>query len=166
MVGEIIIVRKKYDDPYAVGDVINYVMDSLYFTDAIANETELDSIKSAIDDFHRVQSAVNMEGHKRLFHMIITVPFGAYCERRLERLMNYAISYFNQKGYQAIAAFHEGSKGNYKNLHFHLVVNPISYIDGSRLYDTNTTYCEFQGYLQERSNIYFKLISKNTSDII
>lgn len=167
--GNVIVVRKPYNDDMVIPNLISYVAESLFVEDDIyAGGTRLTSdgfysteYHEVIEDFLTVQATADMKNHRRAFHIIISI---ANCKNKcrfINSIAEKSVTYFLSMGYQCYAVPHGGSEKNMDHYHVHVIVNPISFVSGQgRLYDKNALYYNFMNYLSMSTHLNLQVIFK------
>lgn len=153
----ILVLRKPYQNEDALQNVVSYAVESVFadFDEILATENiRIDQECHIIEDMLAVQQGVPMENHRRVHHLVLTMPFCNAMQRTLTTGAEYAIEYFQQLGFQAIAVPHYGSKNHYYQFHIHIAVNSISFIDSRRLLDKGETWKGLRDYVQKRMYIF------------
>lgn len=171
--GNIIVIKKPYNDDMVIPNLISYVAESDYADDDFyAGGTRLtpDGVycteyQEVIEDFLDVQATVDLKNNRRAFQMIVSI---VEC-KNMYGIINYiaqkSVEYFISMGYQCFAVPHYGSKKNMMNYHVHLIVNPISYVSGQgRLYDKSALYYNFMNYLSMSTHLNLQVIFKKAYD--
>ncbi len=80
----------------------------------------------------------------KLRHFIISfAPFEKVSPEKANEIGKVATSYFGRE-YQAVYAVHESTD----NLHIHIVINSVSYIDGHRYGGTKKEFYAFKNYME------------------
>jgi hypothetical protein len=160
--GTVIALRKPYKDENALIDVIAYMLNSVFaeLDEIIAYGVEINDCNQIINDFLEVQSRVDMVNHRKIFHILLTAPISKHMQRMLENAAIITVEYFGRLGYQVIAVPHYGSERVCENFHYHIAVNPISYLGNKRLLDRNETYSSYIAYLERETGNKWNFKSK------
>lgn len=150
----LIVIRKPHQGDDVIDNLVYYTVGSVFaepeeiLTNHIRNDYDLDHM---IEDFYSAQAPYNMKEHRRMFHFILTTRASKEMCRILEESAYALQEYFATTGHQAVLVPHEGSKKNALNYHYHVIVNPISYITGMRMQDQFGTYEAIVDYLNHHT---------------
>ena len=71
---KVVVVRNSYKSSDAVSNVLRYMVNSPFSDteEILSNHVRTDSIENMINDFEEGQKESDLEGHRRLFHYILT----------------------------------------------------------------------------------------------
>ena len=146
---KLLVVGRPHQGNSAVDNVIRYVIASPFAdtSEILSNQIRIDSLQHMIEDFYAVQAPLDMNEHRRVFHFVLTARDSHHKDAILMDGAQALLEYFSEIGHQALLVPHYGSEKNYANHHWHVVVNPISYINGQRLLDKFQTFSQMQEYL-------------------
>ena len=151
---KVVVVRNSYKSSDAVSNVLRYMVNSPFSDteEILSNHVRTDSIENMINDFEEGQKESDLEGHRRLFHYILTTRPSNVQQQVLYDGAENLCDYYEELGHRAVFVFHCGSEHNNTNMHCHVAVNPVSYKTGKRLYDKRETYNGMIRYLNEYSD--------------
>ena len=161
---ELIIMEKKYDNNVAIGNVINYIHNSINRMYSVAMGTTGDTVEDTIHSFERTQKMWGKANGKRIHHLVMS--FEKSKEPTLEQLkyITYCVTeYFSQvKKFQIFSGAHIEQVYNKDNKHIHFAINPINYVNGCRFQNRREDYIELFRYLAENCDVKvdFKIIYK------
>ena len=149
----LLVIRNQHQGDCVVENLIHYMLSSPFAdtSEILANGMRIDSMQHMVEDIYAVQEPLNMDHHRRMFHMVLTTRVSKDQQRNLDAGANAVCDYFVMLGHQTILVPHYGSADNYMNYHWHLAVNPISYQTGQRLWDKYETYGAIVQYLNENT---------------
>lgn len=149
----LLVVRKPHQGDSAVDNVVKYMVTSPFATleEIMAFGIRTDSIAHMIEDFYAVQDPLDMERHRRVFHMILTTRTSRVMDTILEDGAIALRDYCALLGHQVLLVPHDGSACDCFNHHWHAVINPISYMTGQRLLDKFETYHAITAYLNQNT---------------
>lgn len=153
----LLVVARSHQGEAAIENVVRYMVNSPFAEreEIIANGVRTDSVTHMIEDFYAVQDPLNMEHHRRVFHMVLTTRTSHVTDTILEDGAVALRDYCVLLGYQVLLVPHYGSKDNYSNNHWHVAVNPISYITGRRMLDKFETYNAIAAYLNQNTRSHW-----------
>lgn len=121
----------KYRDLNSKEDVIDYILNPYKTPHNLIGMCMVDDIDPA-RSMHNVSFEFGKENGVQLRHLIVSFAPYENCDiYKADEIAQEFIAFIGQK-YQAVYAVHE----NKNNIHFHLVFNSVSYIDGQRYYGT------------------------------
>lgn len=134
--------KGKYYDEDARYDVVNYI---LYSDQAIrycgCYGVNLIDIAESMD---LVAAQYGKNSGVKLRHFIISFsPFEKVSPEKANEIGKVAASYFGRE-YQVVYSVHESAD----NLHIHIVINSVSYIDGHRYGGTKKEFYGFINYME------------------
>ena len=145
----LIVIRHQHQGEIVVENLLNYMIGSYFADDTgiLTNNVRQDTLEHMIEDMYRVQDNLNMENHRRMFHIVLSTRPSKVSQTVVENGAYTLLEYFKMLGHQAVFVPHYGSEKNINNFHYHVAVNPICYINGNRLLDKFETYNTFTEYL-------------------
>lgn len=149
----LLVVRKPHQGDSVIENVVKYMVGSPFADreEIIANDIRTDTITHMIEDFYAIQDPLNMERHRRVFHMILTTRASRMTDMILEEGAVALRDYCTMLGHQILLVPHYGSKDDYSNHHWHAAINPITYTVGQRLLDKFETYNTITTYLNQNT---------------
>ncbi len=150
---KLLIVARPHQGDAALENVVRYMVNSPFAErqEIIANGVRTDSVVHMIEDFCTAQDPLDMERHRRVFHMILTTRTSRGADAILEDGAAALREYCALLGHQALLVPHYGSWGDCSNNHWHAAINPISYMTGQRLLDKFETYNAITTYLNQNT---------------
>ncbi|SEW20107.1 relaxase/mobilization nuclease domain-containing protein [[Clostridium] fimetarium] len=162
----LIAITDGYKNEDAVYIVLNYMW-SPYCDNDLSYRGNIYSYNPYIvaNQYMAVQKVFMQERGKRICHMVIGFENKEinYDEEVLD-VMKLVIDYFKDR-FQVFAVIHNGSKHRVDEyLHIHITVNTVSYVDGSRLYDSGEMYYKLKEYLESCSKYNWALKRKKAKD--
>ena len=158
----IIVFQSQHWGNSVIENVLSYVLKSPFAeTDEIlSNGIRSDSLQHMIEDFYAVQDMRDMEQHRRVFHLAITTRNSKMMDTVMEDGAACLRNYCEMIGHQALLVPHYGSERHCMNHHWHIVINPISYITGQRLLDKYETFNNMTCYLNQNTRTSWTWKSK------
>lgn len=144
------VVQRPHQGHEVIENVLNYMVASP-FADCdslLTNQVCNYDLDQMVRDFYAVQEPYNMENHRILFHMVLSTRPSKVAQAVIDSGAEAVLDYFTMLGHQVVLICHDGSRNNYQNYHYHIAVNPISYLpDRRRLIDKYETYYNIVHYL-------------------
>lgn len=135
--------KGKYHDPSAKGMVIRYVLNP-YKAPNYIGYNRVD-INHPAESMAATSAQFGKSHGVQLRHFIISFDVDEINDPALANEIAYQFMQFFAHEYQAVYAIHEGTE----NIHIHLVINSVSYIDGHRYYGTRAEFKSMQKYMQQ-----------------
>ena len=126
--GSLIVVRKSYVGEEVIDNVINYMYSSLFVVpdETMCSNLDCDTdVDSIINQFYALQDNYNMTKKKRVFHFIISARESNSMFDIVDKGASIVQYFCEINGFQACIVPHGGSKDNYMNYHYHVVINPV-----------------------------------------
>ena len=153
----ILVVRRPHQGDSVIENVVRYMVNSPFsdWEEIMANGVRTDSIAHMIEDFYAVQDPLDMEQHRRVFHMILTTRTSRMMDTILEDGAMALRDYCALRGHQVLLVHHYGSASDCLNDHWHAAVNPISYATGQRLLDKFETFSAISAYLNQNTRSHW-----------
>ena len=121
----------KYRDQNSKEDVINYILNPYKTPHNLIGSYMVDTFAPA-RSMHEVSAQFNKGCGVQLRHLIVSFSQYDNCDIYTADKIASEFMLFIGRKYQAVYAVHE----NKDNVHFHLVFNSASYVDGQRYYGT------------------------------
>lgn len=158
----IIVLDNDYNDKKVNYNLINYIINSNNTFEYDARGIPLfyniwyEDLLNAVQFMEYTQRCYGLsKNDKRLVHIVLAFHDIKYkYEGCPERLMNVALDYFYNIGFQCIAAYHYKSDNNKFYNHIHLVINKVS-LNITKFNESDKTYKMFASYLQTFTNSYW-----------
>lgn len=149
----LLVVRKPHQGDSVIENVVKYMVESPFADreEIIANGIRTDTVAHMTEDFDAIQDPLNMERHRRVFHMILTTRTSQVMDTILEDGAITLLDYCALLGHQVLLVSHYGSASDCLNHHWHAAINPISYMTGQRLLDKFETYNTITMYLNQNT---------------
>jgi hypothetical protein len=149
----LIVIRHQHQGDTVIENLLNYMVGSYFAddTEILTNNVRKDTFKHMVEDIYRVQDNLDMNNHRRMFHMVLSTRPSKISQTVLENGAYTLREYFNSIGHQAVFVPHYGSAKNMYNFHYHVAVNPICYIDNTRMIDKFETYNAITDYLNQNT---------------
>lgn len=123
----------KYRDLNSKEDVIHYILNPNKTPHGLIGSYMVDTFAPA-KSMYEVSAQFNKESGVQLRHLIVSFSRYDNCDiYTADEIASEFMLFIGQK-YQVIYAVHE----NKYNVHFHLVFNSVSYVDGQRYYGTRS----------------------------
>ena len=148
------VVQKPYQGHEVIENVLNYMVAS-QFADCdsiLTNQVCNYDFNKMVQDFYSVQEPYNMLNHRILFHMVLSTRPSKVAQAVIDSGAEAVLDYFTMLGHQVVLVPHDGSKNSCKNYHYHIAVNPISYLpDRRRLVDKYETFNNIRNYLNQNT---------------
>lgn len=139
----------KYRDQNSKEDVINYILNPYKTPHGFIGICMAEQDAPA-DSMKEVSARFGKESGVQLRHLIVSFAPYENCDiYKADAIAQEFISFIGQK-YQAVYAVHE----NKNNIHFHLVFNSVSYIDGQRYYGTRAEHHHMLNVLKSIARKY------------
>lgn len=140
--------QHKYFNPNARELVANYILNPLKsssgFRGAIAVSQDV------VGSMNSVAKRFSKEGGVQLRHFVVAYsPDEMDCPDEVNYIAETLIKYIGQK-YQALYAVHEDTQ----NLHFHVMFNSVSYVDGTRFRGTKKKHYDLMGLIKELNHCF------------
>ena len=144
------IIPQPYNESQCVYNLMKYIMKDKSFTDRYERNTYSGSpniydINRAADEFMMIKDCYGKRGGRQLRHIVIAPePKDLFTAGMLYELALYVCEYYSDR-YQICYSVHTDKR----NLHLHIVMNSVSYIDGRMLHDTLKEQAQFRKYCEE-----------------
>lgn len=153
----VLVVAKPHQGDSAVDNVVRYMVESPFADrdEILSNGIHIDSTQTMIEDFYRPQAPLDMDQHRRVFHMVLTTGNSKAKDDILENGANALLDYFAMLGHQVLLVPHYGSRDDFANHHYHAAINPISYKNGQRMLDKFETYNNIVAYLNQNTQSHW-----------
>lgn len=144
----IIVCNSEYTDKNSVYDVLHYIVKPKQintYIDWYGLGVLESSIQNASDSFLAIKKIYGKEDGKQLHHFVISPYTGFPMNIAIIHLIGFQIlQYVYDIGFQGVIAYH----GNTFTPHIHIVINSISYKDGSRLNNIKAFYNKLLYFLK------------------
>lgn len=133
----------KFFDNNAYRDAVNYIADPAKA--AYVGGCNISSVEHAAEEMQQTAETYGKNSGKRVRHSIVS--FGTKSDTSAEDARAYAekIVQYYQPEYQTVYAVHQ----NTDNVHIHLVMNQISYVDGHRYRGKKQDFYAFKKHISE-----------------
>lgn len=134
--------KEKYRDLNSKHDVINYILNPDKMIHNYCGGVEVDP-QNIEESMKQISAHFNKENGVQLRHFIISFyPTELNDPAIANEIAKQATQWLGQK-YQTIYSIHEDKP----NLHMHIIMNSVSYIDGQRYYGTKKEFNSFRNFL-------------------
>lgn len=146
----LLVIRKPYQGNEVIENVLNYMIASPFaeLDNIMTNQVCNYDFNQMVQDFYRIQEPYNMQHHRILFHMVLSTRPSKVAQAVIDSGAEAVLDYFTTIGHQVVLVPHDGSKNSCENYHYHIAVNPISYLpDRRRLVDKFETFNSIRDYL-------------------
>lgn len=146
----LVVIRKPHQGDNVIDNLVSYTINSIFAepdemqTTYIRENCNIDDI---IEDFYQSQQEYDMTNHRVMFHFILTTRVSKDMCFILDEAATALNEYFYNLGIQSVIVPHYGSEKNCFNIHYHVIINPISTTTNIRMLDKFGTYQTIIDYL-------------------
>lgn len=137
-----------------VEDILTEMIDSPFAVhgDLMSNNVRIDSISHMLEDFYAVCGPAEDDKSIRFYHFILELRMSDENYRVIHEAAHALLDWFCMAGHQTVMIPHLENEYDHMNLHWHVVVNPLSYISGNLMLDKMGTYNFLVEFLREVTN--------------
>ncbi|MCQ2741244.1 MAG: relaxase/mobilization nuclease domain-containing protein [Alphaproteobacteria bacterium] len=134
----------KYHDAEARDDVVNYILRSDKVKSGYAGVCALDPFVDIVVQMEETSESFAKDKGVRLRHWVISFDTKEVTNPSIVNEIALKVAMVIGANFQTVYAVHEDKF----YLHFHLVYNAVSYVDGHRFYGTRADFYEFSNLLK------------------
>ena len=134
----------KYKDDNAICDVLNYILNINKTPHNYIGFCSLDPMCNLAEQMMTTSEFFNKSSGVRLRHWIVSFSPKEINKASVVNEIASKISSYIGANFQTVYAVHEDKT----HLHFHLVHNAVSYVDGHRFYGTRADFYAFENFLK------------------